>query len=109
MDPDFLRDLFQSAGPITIRTMFGGQGIYAQKRIFAVVLSDGRLFVKGDHQSGPVYEDRAMVRWTYTNTKSGKPSSMPYWQVPDSAFDNPDEMRELTGIALATAKRVAAR
>jgi DNA transformation protein and related proteins len=29
MDPDFIRDLFASFGPVTVRRMFGNAGIFA--------------------------------------------------------------------------------
>ncbi|TGV96321.1 TfoX family protein, partial [Mesorhizobium sp. M2D.F.Ca.ET.145.01.1.1] len=31
-------------------------------------------------------------QWTYTGTRHGKLVAMPYWSIPDSAFDDPDEM-----------------
>lgn len=104
-DPEFLGDLFASVGPITTRKLFGGLGIYAEGKIIAVVLSTGALFVKGDAQSAVDYEHLGMERWTYTNKKTGKHTAMPYWQVPDSALDEPDEMAELAGLAMQTAMR----
>lgn len=105
MDAEFIKDLFASVGPVTIRRMFGGQGIYADGMIIAVVLSTGQLHVKGDDVSGPVYEAEGMERWRYINKKSGKPAAMPYWQVPESALDDPDDMGKWARLALETAIR----
>jgi len=104
MDDDLLRDLFASVGPITIRRMFGGQGVYCAHGIFAVVVSE-RLFLKGDAQSSPAYEAAGMERWGYENPKTGKISMMPYWQVPDEALDNADAMAPWADLAVQTARR----
>lgn len=109
MDDGFLQDLFSSVGPISIRKMFGGQGIYADGRIIAVVLSSGDLYVKGDADSAPTYEARGMPKWTYTNTKSGSTSSMPYWRVSETALDDADEMADLARLATETALRAPAK
>ncbi len=36
MDADSIRDLFQGIGPVQIRRMFGGQGIYRDGMMFAL-------------------------------------------------------------------------
>ncbi|QBK30843.1 TfoX/Sxy family protein [Roseitalea porphyridii] len=104
MDEDYLRDLFASVGPITIRRMFGGQGIYCADGIFAVVAFD-RLYVKGDARSSPAYEAAGMQRWGYENPKTGKVSMMPYWQVPDEALEDAEAMAPWADLAVQTARR----
>ncbi|PND68101.1 TfoX/Sxy family protein, partial [Escherichia coli] len=37
MDAEDLRDIFRSLGPIHIRRMFGGQGVYQGEVMFALV------------------------------------------------------------------------
>lgn len=104
MDPDDIRDLFRSVGPIDIRRMFGGKGIYVDGRIIAVELR-GELMLKGDVEAGPLYEEAGSHRWTYLHNKSGKPVSMPYWPIPTGAFDDPDEAEKWVKIALGAAVR----
>lgn len=108
MDDDFLGDLFGWLGPITVKRMFGGQGIYGPHGIFAVVVR-GELYLKGDAESSGRYEDADMARWTEASPKTGKQSSMPYWRVPEDALDDPDVMRPLAEMANATAQRAKAR
>lgn len=104
MDEDHLRDLFAAVGPITVRRMFGGQGIYCDDGIFAVVVFD-TLYIKGDARSAPAYEAAGMQRWGYENPKTGKVSLMPYWQVPDDALDDADAMAPWARLAAETAGR----
>lgn len=98
MDEDSLRDLFHSMEPLSFRSMFGGQAIYCNGVIFAVIL-DGDLMLKGDDQCSAAYEDAGCNRWTYTHAKSGKLVSMPYWTAPETAIDDPDDMRHWAQMA----------
>lgn len=107
MDNAAIEEMFESVGPVTIRRMFGGKGIYARGIIFAVELR-GELMLKGDEDSAPLLEAAGARRWHYEG-KSGKPVAMPYWTIPDEALDDPDLMAKWARIALDAAIRVTAR
>ncbi|WP_254024845.1 TfoX/Sxy family protein [Mesorhizobium ventifaucium] len=91
MDNERIAELFEGLGPVSIRTMFGGKGIYFDGVIVAIVLR-GELMLKADAESAPEFEAAGCRKWTYNGSRHGKLVSMPYWSVPDSAFDDPDEM-----------------
>lgn len=86
----FVRDLFSGLGPITTRKMFGGLGIYSDGRIFAILMSDGMLKLKGAGSMVETLDAAGWDRWTYTRD-NGVSSSMPYWTMPDALLDDPDE------------------
>ena len=104
MDPDDIQDLFRAVGPVDIRRMFGGKGIYVDGRIIAVELR-GELLLKGDAEAGPLYEEAGGRHWRYTHNKSGKEVAMPYWTMPESALDDPDEAEKWVKIAVGAATR----
>ena len=104
MDREALEDLFSGVGPISIRRMFGGNGIYSDGMIFALELR-GELMLKGDDEAGPLYEEAGARRWRYTHRTSGKDVAMPYWSLPESALDDSDEMTHWARIAIAAARR----
>ena len=91
MDDERIRELFEGLGPVSIRRLFGGQGIYHDGVIVAIVLR-GELMLKGDDEIGPEYEEAGSRHWVYTHSRHGKQVAMPYWSVPESALDDPDEM-----------------
>jgi DNA transformation protein len=91
MDDERIAELFDGLGPVSIRRMFGGKGIYHQGVIIAVVLR-GELLLKADAESGPDFAAAGAQQWTYTGSRHGKAVAMPYWTVPDGALDDPDEM-----------------
>jgi DNA transformation protein len=106
VDPDDIQDLFRAVGPVAIKRMFGGKGIYVDGRIIAVDLR-GELMLKGDAVAGPLYEEAGSTQWTYTHNKSGKVVSMPYWPIPSGAFDDPDEAEKWVKVAVGAAIRSA--
>lgn len=99
MDNDDIQDLFRAVGPVTIKRMFGGKGVYVDGRIIAVELR-GTMMLKGDGEAGPLYEAGGGKHWRYTHNKSGKEVAMPYWTMPEAAFDDPDEAEKWVKIAV---------
>ncbi len=93
-------ELFDDVGPLSTRKMFGGLGIYCDGIIFAVVMSDGTIRLKGKGAMIPQFEALNMQKWTYQRPGQ-KPSSMPYWSLPDSALDDPQEASALARAALS--------
>lgn len=104
MDDDHIRDLFSGIGPVSIRKMFGGKGIYHDGLIVAVLLSTGELLLKADAASAPDFAAAGSTQWAY-ESKSGKAANMPYWSIPDSALDDPDELAVWTRKAYEAALR----
>ncbi|MBB4064661.1 TfoX/Sxy family protein [Gellertiella hungarica] len=90
MDNDHIEEIFTALGPVTIRRMFGGKGVYCDGHILAVVYK-GELLLKADEETAPLFADAGAVQWAYLS-KTGKTAHMPYWSIPDEALDDPDEM-----------------
>jgi DNA transformation protein len=103
MDQAEIEEIFQALGPVTIKRMFGGKGIYHQGRIVAVEVR-GDLLLKGDDITSPAFEEAGAKRWSYEG-KKGKPIYMPYWSVPEDAFDDPDIMAKWVRLAYEAALR----
>ncbi len=103
MENDAIRDLFAGLGPVSIRKMFGGKGIYFGGVIIALELSTGSLLLKADEKSIPEFEAAGCEQWTYEG--KSKPVKMPYWSVPDEAFDDPEIMTEWATRAYEAALR----
>ncbi|MEM7718383.1 MAG: TfoX/Sxy family protein [Pseudomonadota bacterium] len=86
---DHALELLEGVGPMTTRKMFGGLGIYADGKIFAVLMSDGVLKLKGAGDMVDVLNGEGWDRWTYTRAGSDKVTAMPYWTVPDAVLEDP--------------------
>lgn len=83
-------ELLDTVGPMTTRKMFGGLGIYAEGKIFAVLMSDGVLKLKGAGDMADTLTREGWERWTYQRDGSAKVTSMPYWTIPDTILDDPE-------------------
>ena len=109
----YLRDHFSGLGPVTIKRMFGGAGLYLRDACFAIVLSEERVMMRGDTTLGAAYEEAGSTQWVYQ--RAGKaPGAMPYWSLPDPAMDDPDEavawaQRSLIPAEVAAAEKRAAK
>lgn len=102
MDDEAIREVFAGLGPVTIRKMFGGKGVYHDGLIVGVEVR-GELMIKGDAQSAPEIEAAGGRRWAYDG--KGRPVHMPYWTIPESALDDPDELAVWTRKAFEAALR----
>jgi DNA transformation protein len=98
-DIAFAKELFADLGDITTRKMMGGLCLYSSGTIFALLYSDGQLFIKGAGAFIDKLEALGTTRWTYERD-NGKITQMPYWTMPDAALDDPEHACELAREAL---------
>lgn len=90
---DFVEELLSGLGPITIKRMFGGAGVYAGPVIFGLII-DEALYLKTDEALRAELEDAGSEPWVYVmprGPRAGQSASMGYWRIPESALDDPDE------------------
>ena len=102
MEPDAIRDLFASLGPIRIRRMFGGQGIYLGEVMFALAAA-GELYLKADAATLDAFRNAGSRPFTYE--RQGRTARLNYWRLPDAAMDDPDEAARWARLALDAARR----
>lgn len=105
---EHVRDLFAGLGPVEVKRMFGGAGIYLDDACFALIV-DEVIFMRGDDLLGPLYEEAGSEQWIYDgrNPKRG-PVAMPYWRLPDQAQDDPEEAVDWARKSLVPAQAAAA-
>lgn len=107
MSPEQIRELFTSFGHVAVKRMFGGAGIYAEGRMFALV-HQGVIYLKVDAQNAPAFEREHLPPFTYA-TKAGKRGVLSYRRMPDRLYDDPEELVAWARAALAAARRQSSR
>ncbi len=93
-------ELFSDLGALTTRKMMGGLCIYHEGTIFALLMSDGQLYLKGAGAFQDVLQAEGCTRWEYTREGRDKPTFMPYWTMPEAALDDSEEAVEWARRAL---------
>ena len=103
----FLEEQLGGLGPVSIRRMFSGAGVFADGVMFALVAGD-TLYFKADETTRADFEAEGMDAFTYA-TKGGRNTLISYWRAPERLFDEPDEMLAWARKALAIAQRSGAK
>ena len=108
---EFLSDILRPLGPVAIRRMFGGAGVFYGKAMFALIARE-TLYMKVDASNRRDYEAEGAAQFTY-ESPSGKLVEFGYFELPERLFDEPDEFlrwaRKSVDVALAAERQKAAR
>ena len=107
MDAEDLKDLFRDFGPVSVRRMFGGQGVFVDSVMIALVARDV-IHLKADAQTIPAFEGEGCTPFTYA-TKNGEHTLTSYWRMPERLYDDPEELARWARDAHAVAQRSAVR
>jgi DNA transformation protein len=107
MDDTSIEGYFASVGKVSIRPVFGGKGIYLRGKIIAFQRQD-ELLVKGDKKVAAKIEKAGGTRMSYRRRKGNRQKVyLPYWSVPDSAYDDADEMARWVKMGVEASKRAS--
>ena len=104
---EFLREQLAPLGPITMRRMFGKTGVFCDGLMLAMV-TDNTLYFRVDDDNRTAFAEAASFP-PLNYEKKGSTIDLSFWRAPDRLFDEPDELVRWAQIALAAARRVAAK
>jgi DNA transformation protein and related proteins len=99
--PDDIVELFSVFGPVTVRRMFGGAGIYADGTMFALI-ADSVIYLKAGDNNVAMFEREGLPPFTYARGQ-GEGIVMSYRRMPDRLYDDPEELALWARAALAVA------
>lgn len=104
---EFLREQLAPLGRVSLRRMFGKAGVFCDGVMFGIV-SDNMLYLRVDPHNEEAFEEaRSSPPLNYE--KKGRTIDLAYWRAPERLFDEPDELVAWARLALAAARRVAAK
>jgi DNA transformation protein len=99
---ELLKDALSGLGPVSVRRMFGGAGIFAGGVMFGLV-ADDTLYLKADEETKAAFAAEGLGPFGYNG--SGRRIDLPYWRIPERLLDDPDEMVAWARVALGVARR----
>lgn len=79
-DIAFAVELFDVLGAISTRKMFGGICIYQDGIVFALMSSEGRLYLKATDAVADALKQDGSEQF----------HNMPYWSLPEAALEDPE-------------------
>ena len=103
----FLSEQVAPLGRVTMRRMFGKTGVFCDGVMFGMVTDDTLYFRVDEHNRADFKEAQSFPPLNYE--KQGSAIDLSFWRAPDGLFDEPDELVTWARIALAAARRVAAK
>ncbi len=102
---EYLLDLLAGFGPVEVRAMFGGYGIFKRNQMFAIVLDD-TLFFKADEKSKGDFEARGLKPFTYQ--RKTREIALSYYRAPEETLEDARAMRNWAEKAYIAALRASA-
>ena len=108
-EPEFiryLRDQFRRWGPVEIRRMFGGHGIFRGGTMFALI-HDETLYLRSDAATHAEFAAAGMGPFRYR--RNGKLVALGYHQAPPEAVEDSELLGRWADRAFAAALRRAAK
>ncbi|MCL7945460.1 TfoX/Sxy family protein [Marinobacter sp. ATCH36] len=97
-----LNDVFCQFGPVSVRRMFGGYGVYHDGLMFGLV-ADDMLYLKVDKKSVERFIDLGLDQFEYE--KNGAMIKMSYYMAPESIFEDAEQAKEWASVAFDAALR----
>ena len=98
----YCAELLSALGPVRIKRMFGGHGVYVDDLFVAIVLGE-TLYLKADAETTPRFEAAGCAPFTYS--AKGRRTSLQYRAAPPDAMDSPALMRPWAMLAMQAALR----
>src|ERR1700683_2215055 len=102
MDAEGLKELFEPFSAVAVRRMFSGYGVYADGLCFALNLG-GETYLKADADTEAEFAAAGFAQFVYQGRT--RPVKMGFWRLIASAYDDPDELRRWSDLALGAARR----
>lgn len=88
----FVQDMLEPIGPVAIRRMFGGAGVFVRGTMFALI-ADDVLYLKVDSGSREAFRTLGCDPFVY-QAAPGRMAEMSYYEMPPHLFDDRAELIE---------------
>lgn len=88
---NYVLDLMQPFGAISVRQMFGGYGLYNDGLFFAIIVDD-ELYFKADYIGAKYFAESGSVQFSYLN--KNKIVKLSYWKVLPEVLEDSDLLKK---------------
>ncbi len=106
-DINRIAELFEGYGPVVVRRMFSGAGVFVDGLMIALSVR-GTIYFKADDVTIPDFQREGREPFQY-KSRDGQRTLNSYWRMPERLYDDPDELAEWARRAAECARRADAR
>ena len=99
---DHLAELLEEFGPVTVRRMFGGHGVFRDGLMFGLVVDDA-FYLKVDEHNRAMFEAGGLPPFEYT--RKGKRIALSYYLAPEESLEDSHTLAEWARPAFDAALR----
>jgi DNA transformation protein len=107
MDPEYLAELFEPLGAVKVKRMFGGQGVWLDGMMFALVFGD-TVYLKVDDETVGAFEAEGSGPFVYSMKGGERQGSLRYYRLPEATGDDPEAVSRWGRLAVDAALRARA-
>ncbi len=86
---EWVLEVFDDLGGVTVRPMMGGLAVYRDGQIFALASGDDRIYLKATGTLAEALAAEGSEQFSYQRAGSGL-TRMGYWTLPEAAADDPE-------------------
>lgn len=86
---EFVAELLEPFGGVSVRGMFGGFGLFRDGVMFGLI-ADVALYLKADDENGADFDAAGMGAFVYR--RNGRDVALSYREAPSELFDDSDEL-----------------
>lgn len=101
----YMLDVFRLFGPVSLRRMFSGQGLFRDGLMFGLIF-DETLYLKVDAETVGDFQRLGLPQFEYA--RQGRMVGLSFYQAPDSVLEDPHEANLWARRAYAAALRADA-
>lgn len=109
---EFILEQLAPLEDTVVRQMYGCTTLMRDGRMYALISPEGELFVKADAQTRAQFDEFGSREFTYeVKDRSGAPKTiaMAYFAPPESALEDPDELKSWAQLGKEAAARAPAK
>ena len=100
----WVEEALEPLGRLSLRKMMGGATLYLDGAIFAIMV-EGELWFKADEESNAIWDEAGCSERFSVTFKDGTVDRMNYRRPPSDVYDDPDELRRWSQLAVAAGLR----
>ncbi len=107
---EFIKEIFEPFGPVTVKRMFGGAGIFVplpEADLMIGLIADETVYLKVDDSNRKDFEDEGKGPFTYGPPERER--EMAYYELPEWLYEDADALAGWARKALDVVLRANAK